>query len=1130
MVLQVCGIILPAPVPKENAMRKPAVAIFVALVLLNVRAPAQSSSGPLLLRQPTVSQTEIAFSYAGDIWLVPRQGGEARRVTAGQSSATNPMFSPDGSLIAYSATVDGNTDVYLMRASGGVAQRLTYHPGRDIVVGWTPDGSKVLVESGRNSYGPFARLYAVALKNSGFPEELPLPIASEGSYSANGARIAYVPLQQWQPAWKRYRGGQTRHIWLANLADLTIEAVPRENSNDFNPMWVGDTIYFLSDRNGAVTLFAYETRTRRVRQVIQNSGLDIKSASAGPAAIVYEQFGEIHLLDLNTAQARLVPIRVGGDIPDVRPRYVKVDAKRFVNYGISPTGVRAVFEMHGEILTVPAEKGDIRNLTNSPAVADRDPAWSPDGKWVAYFSDASGEYQLELRNPTGMGDPKKIALASPPSFYYLPTWSRDSTKIAYTDKRGYLWYVDIDKGGAPTRVDVDQFADHKMAPAWSPDAKWIAYLKSLPNLRKTVYLYSLEQGKAFPVTDGMSDVQMPLFDVDGKYLYFTASTDIGLTATTADLSSLGHPVSRSVYVVILDKTLSSPLPPESDDENTADTKLERSSGSDNLSDKSKNVASPAGKAGPDRQKPAVVKIDIDNITQRVLALPVPPRNYLGMWTGKEGIVFLAEGPSVIPAGGDGPPPFTLQKFDLSTRRTDKLIEGVTRFAISANGEKMLYLRNGAWTIAEVGKEIKPGEGTLKLTSMRVFVDPRAEWKQMYHEAWRIQRDFFYDPGFHGLDLAATEKKYAPWVENLTGRSDLTYLMEEMLGEMTVGHMFVWGPSADADDHVKGGLLGADYKTEGNRYRFTRVYNGENWNPELRAPLTQPGVNVTAGEYLLAVNGRELRASDNLFSFFEATAGKAVTIKVGPNPDGSLSRDVVVVPVENEAPLRNLAWIEDNRRKVDQLSGGRVGYVWLPDTYARGLTNFNRYFFAQTGKEGAVIDERFNQGGFLADYFLDYMHRTQLSCAASREGEDTCNPIAGIFGPKAMIINEYAGSGGDALPWYFRKMAIGPLIGKRTWGGLVGIDDYPELIDGGGVTSPRWAIYGLKGEWEVENRGIQPDYEVELDPKTMAQGRDPQLERAVKAVLDELQKHPMPKYTRPPYPNYHRSPKTATGGR
>ncbi len=1101
-------------------------AVLCLCALMTLTAAGQPGQH-LMLRQPAVSQNQIAFVYAGDIWTVPREGGEARRLTAGIGTASRPAFSPDGSLLAYSARVEGNTDIYVMPANGGVAQRLTYHPGPDLVLGWTPDG-KVLFASTRNSYREFPQLFAVALKTGGFPFELPLPIGFSGSYSPDGKRIAYAPTEHFQRAWKRYRGGTAGRIWLADLNDLSIERIPRENANDTSPMWIGDKVYFLSDRNGPVTLFAYDTRSKAVNQVLENKGLDIKWASAGPGAIVYEQFGEIYLFDPSGGVSRRVPIHVAGDIPALRPHYDKINPKQFQNFGISPTGARAVFEAHGEIFTVPAEKGDIRDLTNTPGAAERDPAWSPDGQWIAYFSDASGDYQLELRNPSGLGEAKNIALGTPPSFFYSPTWSSDSKKIAYTDKRGNLWYVDVEKG-APKRVDTDRYADSGFSPAWSPDGKWLAYVKNATNARKNLYLYSLEQDKTTLVTDSMSDVQMPVFDVNGKYLYFTASTDLGLALSNGDLSSLGHAVSRSAYVVVLDKSLPSPLPPESDEEkgdadkakSGADAKPEETAAKD-TKDKAQEKDKDKDKDKEKEKKPVVVKVDLDNIGQRILALPIPARNYLGMWRGKEGILLLAEGPSVAPIGGDGPPPSTIQKFDLSKRKVEKVVEGVSRFAVSANGEKMLFQQGENWTIAEIGKEIKPGEGALKLSRMVVYVDPQAEWKQIYHEAWRIQRDFFYDPGFHGLDIAAAEKKYTPWVDDLSGRSDLTYLMNEMLGNITVGHMYVWEPEGDESQAVKNGLLGADYRVENNRYRFARVYNGENWNPELRAPLTAPGVNVTAGEYLLAVNGRDLHATDNLFSFFQATAGKAITIKVGPTADGKGAREVIVVPVDDESSLRNLAWVEDNRRKVDKLSGGRLAYVWLPDTAGGGFNSFNRYYFVQSGKEGAVIDERFNHGGYLADYFVDYLHRPLLSCATQREGEDTCNPLNGIFGPKAMIVNEFAGSGGDALPWYFRKLGIGPIVGRRTWGGLVGIGGYPELIDGGGVTSPRWAIYGLNGDWEVENHGIAPDYEVELEPKAYAEGHDLQLERAVQVVMEALQKNPPPKYKRPPYPNYQKA--------
>lgn len=1100
------------------------------ILIFSIVTLAQSSDY-LLLRNPALSKTQIAFSYAGDIWVVSRDGGEARRLTAGLMNATNPHFSPDGSMIAYNARIDGNLDVYVMPSSGGVAKRLTYHPGDDIIVGWSPDG-RVLFQSSRNSYGPFDRLYAITLASGGFPYELPLPIAAEGSYSPDGSRIAYVPLQQWQRAWKRYRGGQTRHIWLASLSDLSIEKIPRDNSNDFNPMWMGDIVYFLSDRDGPVTLYSYDTKTKAVKREVDNKDLDFKSASAGPDAIVYEQFGKIFLFDPTTSSSHQVPIRVAGDLPALRPRYQKVDAAKLNNFDLSPSGVRAVFEAHGEILTVPAEKGDVRNLTNSPGVADRNPSWSPDGKWIAYFSDESGDYQLHLSSQTGMGEVKKIPLG-PPNFYYNPTWSADSKRIAYTDKGGRLYYTDIDKP-AFKLVDTDKYADKDMQPAWSPDGKWLAYLKSQQNLRHALFLYSIDQAKTFQVTDSMSDVQFPVFDVNGKYLYFTSSTDAGLSLTTGDLSSLAHPVTRSAYVVVLDKTLPSPLPPESDDEKIADASKTSSDSKDvdeAKKDKGKETKEDKeAKSDKDKEKekkPVVVKVDTDNIGQRILAMPIPARNYLGMWRGKEGILYLAEGPAVFPVNAEGPPEVTIQKFDLSKRKIDKAVDNVKQFTVSANGDKMLFLQGEKWTIADTAKELKPGEGVLKTSDMRVFVDPRTEWKQEYHETWRIQRDFFYDPHFHGLDIAATEKKYAPYVDSLSTRSDLSYLMEEMLGEMTVGHMFVAGPpSNDGGSNVKGGLLGADYKVENNRYRFSRVYNGENWNPDLQAPLTQPGVNVVAGEYLLAVNGRDLTANDNLFSFFQATAGKEITIKVGPNPDGKGSREVVVVPVADESGLRNLAWIEGNRRKVEELSGGRVGYVWLPDTADRGFTNFNRYYFAQSGKQGAVIDERFNEGGYLADYFVDYLNRKILSCATQRDGEDTCNPTEGIFGPKVMVVNEFAGSGGDALPWYFRKLKIGSIVGHRTWGGLVGIGGYPELIDGGHVTSPRWAIYGTDGAWEVENHGIKPDYEIDLEPKAFAEGHDLQLERAVQLVLEQLKDHPLPNYKRPPYPNYHQT--TAVG--
>jgi tricorn protease len=1111
------------------------------LAFLFPTAGVAQSDPPLLLRFPTVSKTQIVFNYGGDLWIVSRDGGDARRLTSGVGVETLPSFSPDGTMIAFTGEYDGNRDVYVVAATGGVPRRLTYHPAEEDVVGWTPDGKKILFSSWGSSFRHFEdQLYTVPVEG-GFPTKLPIPIGDEASFSPDGTHLAYLPHILWEAAWKRYHGGQTTPIWIANLKDSSVVKVPRENSNDRYPMWVGDTIYFLSDHNGPVSLFAYDTNNKQVSEALHSDGLDFKTASAGPDAIVIEQFGAIKLYDLNTRQTKNVSIHVRGDLEAVRPHFAKVDPKRIQNFGISPTGARVVFENWGEIFTVPTDKGDIRNLTRTPAVADRDPAWSPDGKSIVYFSDDRGEYELCIREQNGLGEVRRINLGNPPSFFYTPKWSPDSKKIAYSDTRLKLWYVDLDNP-QPKLIDTDYFGGFgatQLSQTWAPDNKWIAYTRQLPSGLHAVFVYSLDQGKAFQITDGMSDALYPNFDKNGKYLYFTASTDTALSTAGLDMSSEEHRVSRSAYVAVLSRDLPSPLAPESDEEKIGGGDKDKSSDKDKEKDRDKMSAKSAGekdahtdgKEGKDKDKdkkeePVVVKIDLEGISQRILALPIPAKNYSNMLSGRSGILFLAEAPSVATEEDQQNLPLTIQKFDLSKRKVDKLLDEVNDFTVSFDGEKILYRKGEAWATASTdeapaaGGPPKPGLGPLKLDGWEVYVDPRAMWKQIYDETWRIERDFFYDPHYHGLDLDKVKKKYEPYLDGIASRGELTYLFEECLGEITVGHMFVGGGEAPETKKVKGGLLGADYSLENGRYRIAKVYDGENWNPGLQAPLTQPGVNVKAGDYLLAVNGRELHSQDNIYSFFEETAGKQVVLKIDANPDGKDSRDVTVVPVESEESLRQLSWIEGNRRAVDQATGGRVAYVYVPNTGGGGYTSFNRYFFSQVGKEAVIIDERFNEGGQLADYIIDYLRRPLLSKVVTREGHDWSSPSEAIYGPKVMIINEMSGSGGDALPWYFRKAGLGSLVGKRTWGGLVGIGGYPELIDGGFVTAPRAAIYGLKGEWEVENQGIAPDYEVDLEPAAFRAGHDAQLDKAIEVVMQQLKEHPLPEYPRPAYPNYH----------
>jgi tricorn protease len=1087
--------------------------LLLALLVTTNRSFAAEES-PLLVQGPTMSQTQIVFVYGGYLWSVPREGGEARQLTTG-GHETGPKFSPDGKWIAFTGQYDGNIDAYVMPADGGEPKRLTWHPDPDVVVGWTPDGKKILFTSGREAYADFDRLYTIPVEG-GIPEVLPMWRGEAASYSPDATRIAYVPNLKWQVAWKRYHGGQTTPVYLLSLSDLQLEKIPRENSNDDEPIWIGDTVYFLSDRKGAVSIFAYDTKTKAVKQVLDNKGLDVKSFSAGPDGLVYELFGGIYTLDLKTEKSAKVAIHISGDLPSTRPHYESVGTK-IQSAAISPTGARAVFEARGEILTVPAEKGDVRNLTRTTAVAERDPAWSPDGKSIAFFSDESGEYALHIVDQSGLGAVKKISLGNPPSFFYAPSWAPDSKKIAYTDKRLNLWYVDVEKA-TPVKVAMDRYEDPSstMTETWSPDSKWLTYAKFLENHMRNIFVYSLETGKESQITDGTSDARYPVFDKNGKSLYFAASTDLGLSIGWLDLSSFQHPISRSIYAVVLKKGDASPVEPQSDEEKAASD--EKGKDADKAKDSDKGADK--GKEG-EKKDEVKVTIDLDGIGQRIVAMPIKASNYVGLDAGKTGILFLSEIPGV-PSLTE-PTMLSVSKFDLSTRKTEPFLGGVSAFIVSANGEKVLYRQGpgqaAPWFIAATAVVPKPGDGALNLAGMEVYTDPRAEWNQMYHEVWRIQRDFFYDPNHHGLNIAAAEKKYAPYLKGAGGRADVNHLFEEMLGELTVGHMFIGGGDVPQPKRVKGGLLGADYKVENGRYRFARIFNGENWNPELLAPLTQPGVDVKVGDYLLEVSGREVRAPIDVYSYFENTAGTQVKIKVGPNPDGKDSREVTVVPLPTEFPLRNLAWEEDNRRKVDQMSGGKVAYVHVPDTATGGFINFNRYYFAQVGKEAAVIDERYNHGGEIADYIIDLLKRPLRNCDITREGGQFCSPLAQIYGPKTMVINEMSGSGGDALPWMFKQDKVGPLVGTRTWGGLVGIYNYPPLMDGGFITSPRVAIFGLHSEYEVENHGIAPDIEVENDPASVAAGHDPQLEKAVQVTLEALKAHPVVIPGPPPYPSY-----------
>jgi tricorn protease len=1084
---------------------------LMMLLLLAITIPILAFSGvdikdTKLLHDPAISEDHIAFVYANDLWVANIDGTDVRRLTSDEGLESNPAFSPDGKLIAFSAEYDGNVDVFIVPVEGGVPKRLTWHPFHDIVREFTPDGSEVLFVSQRSVFtNRYFQLYTVPVEG-GFPKNLKLPRAYRAAFSPDGKHMAYTPLAERCYQWKHYRGGTVSTIWLCNLEDYSVEKIaqPEGRCNDTDPIWIGDKIYFRSDRNGEFNLFSYDIQSKEIRQLTDHSDFPILKASAGKDKIIYEQAGYLHIYNPQQENSEKLTINVAADLLELRPRYVK-GAKYIRSGSISPTGARAVFGFRGEIITVPAEKGDPRNLTNTIATHERYPAWSPDGKYIAYFSDKSSEYKLYIEPQDGKGEVKEFKINGA-GFYTDPVWSPDSKKICFSDNSLTLYWIDVESGTLKKIVSKYMYGPTGyvvMKGVWSPDSKWIAYTQNTPALMEKIYVYSLEQDKSYPVTHGLCDATDPVFDASGKYLYFFASTDAGPLRHWFAMSIEDMEMTRSIYLAVLQKGVPSPLAKESDEEEITEKKNETEEAK--KEEKKKEESKP--------EKPFA--IDFDGLEYRILTLDIPAGNYYSLQTAKDGQIYYLEAtPLALGPYGKGT---KLHKYDLEKRKDEVIIPELNGYEISADKKKILYMAGNVFGIVSADKKIKPGDGKLNIDAIEVRIDPRAEWKQIYHEAWRINRDYFYDPNMHGADWKAIYNKYAAFLPHLSCRSDLNRVIRWMCSELIVGHSYLGGGDfLSQPKRVPGGLLGADYSIENGRYRFKKVYGGLNWNPKLRSPLTEPCVDVKEGEYLLAVNGKELRSPTNLFSMFENTAEKMIEITVSVNPDGKDSRSVSVVPIKSEYALRNRDWVEGNIKKVDKATGRRVAYVYVPNTTTLGHTYFKRYFFPQVDKDAIIVDERFNGGGSAADYYIDLLRRPLVSYWAMRYGADLKTPSASIQGPKVMLIDETAGSGGDLLPYMFRKFKLGKLIGKRTWGGLVGILGFPILMDGGYITAPNFAIWTENG-WIIENEGVPPDIEIEQLPADVIAGRDPQLEKAIEILMDELKKNPPKKLKRPPYP-------------
>jgi tricorn protease len=1129
----------------------PWLVVSVFVVALTAATPPNGES-TRLLRSPTVSASQVAFAYANNIWTVDRGGGVARRITTFQGQTSSPRFSPDGQWIAFSGEYAGNTDVYVVASEGGEPRRLTWHPGNDQVQGWTADGKSVLFASSRATWAPSgaARFWTVPAQG-GVEEPMPLPRAYQGRISADGTHIAYRMNSSWDEERRNYRGGQNRPIWIVDLKTFDLVTPPWTDSKDMEPAWLGEVVYFLSDRDGVSNVWSFDTKSKKLAQLTKFTDFDVKTLDAGAGTVVFEQAGLIHELDPKTNREQTITIKATGDFPWMMPRWEDVTS-RMSNIQLSPTGKRVVLEARGEIFTIPAEKGDVRNLSHSSGSAERDPAWSPDGKFISYFSDKSGEYKLMIEAQDGLTPPREIALPNP-THYYTPSWSPDSKKLLYTDTNLNVWVLDV-ASGQPKKVGNDPWMvpQRTLNPVWSPDSKWVAYSSRLKSMFRAIFVSNVETGETKQITDGLADAMFPAWDAGGKYLWFLASTDFGLRSQWLDMTSYDHNETFGLYFAVLKKGDASPLLPESDEDNGVGT-----AGPGGGGGRGRGGAPAAAAESDDRpdqpaqppqrapRPPATVQIDFDGLQQRILSVPgVPERQYSQLKPGASGTVYYLES---APGGGGGGGgrggggSNTLYRYRLSDRRAAQFMTGVAEYTVSADGHKLLYRTAGGGgggrgrggpppeggtpaALFLVDADRNPpqaGQGRLNV-SLRMYLEPKEEFKQIFNEGWRNQRDYLYVPNTHGADWPKMKQMYGALLPYVNHRADLNYLLDNMGAEIAVGHSYVRGGAMPDVPNSPGGLLGADFTVDNGRYKITRIYDNESWNPDLRAPLSAPGVDVSVGDYILAINGFELRAPDNIFRLLDGTANRQTVLTVNNRPVMEGARQVTVVPTATEQTLRTRAWVESNRRLVDKLSNGQLAYVYIPSTGQPGYDSFNRYYFAQQDKKGAVIDERFNSGGSAADYIVDVLGRDFDGYFNNVAGDryPFTSPAAGIWGPKVMIINEMAGSGGDLMPYMFKRRKIGPLVGKRTWGGLVHTADTPGFVDGGSMIAPRGGFFDRDGKWAVENEGVAPDVDVENFPKEVIAGRDPQLERAVDEAMKLLKASTIKRLTtEPPSPTW-----------
>ena len=1054
------------------------------------------AQGTRLLRQPDISDTQITYTYGSDVWISELNSSQAKRITSTSAVESNPYFSPDGKWIAFSSNKSGSQAVYIVSSNGGAAKQLTWHPSGASVRGWTNDGKNVLFASSRDTAPrPYNRLWTISV-NGGVPKLLSSQWGYDGSFSPDGKSMIVDKMSRWDVEWRAYRGGQNTPLILLDLKTQNEELLPNNSTTDIQPLWLGDMIYFLSDRDLVMNIWSFNTQTKQLNQLTKFKGSDIKWLTGNGANLAYERDGYLHLFDIATNKSTQLEINVVGDFPWAETSWKDV-SKSASSVSLSPNGKRAIMESRGDIFTVPLEFGDSRNLTQSSGTADRAPIWSPEGDKIAWFSDGDRKgYALMISSQDGMSKPQRISIGES-KMAWNPSWSPDGKFIAFVDDDVRLRLVNIEKKSIET-IDIggNNLERSSIDLQWSPDSNWIAYSKSGSNNFRQLHIWSIKESKSRAITDSFADSFSPTWDLNKKQLYFLASTDVALSSGWANTSSMTSDPVYAVYVVNLDAKDKSPFSPKSDEE---EVKKETPS-----EEKDKNK-----KELKKENKTEKVVINFEGLARRIFALPLPSRNYVFINAGPENSAFIGEYPPNSRS-------LKLSKFKLKDKKSKEFMANVRQVSITSNGNHMIVNEGGSWKVISTKGDNGKSAKSLKV-NLQMKLDRLAEWEQMFEEAWRYERDYFYDPNMHGRDWSRVYKRYSPLVPFIKHRADLNYILDQVNGELSVGHSFVRGGDFPHIEQSKVGLLGANLLYANNYWRIQRILTTESWNPGLTGPLDAPGLNIKPGYYIVGINGKELKPNTNIYEYLDGTAGRLTTLHINNKPDFTGSWKEIVKPISNENSLRQRTWVEDNRRLVDKLSNGRLGYVWVPNTGGPGFVSFNRYYFAQQDKEGAVIDERFNGGGLLDDYMVDLMTRS-LRAGLTNEvpnGKPMKLP-AGIIGPKVLLINELAGSGGDFFPWVFRQQNVGQLIGKRTWGGLVKSSTHYRLIDGGSLTAPDNAVFDpMNSTWVAENKGVAPDIDIRQDAKSLTNGRDPQLERAISELMKLLK--PKKEVKNPVYP-------------